>query len=67
MRFERMDMDEMTLLDAARAGELTPEMEQAAKYDGLEPEEMRRRLAAGSRMPCLTRKEGSPLVIENIS
>jgi phosphomethylpyrimidine synthase len=41
-------MDEMTLLDAANAGEITPGMEQAAKYDGVSPEEIRRKLADGS-------------------
>jgi phosphomethylpyrimidine synthase len=41
-------MDEMTQLDAAKAGEITPEMVQAAKHDGVEPEEIRRKLAAGS-------------------
>jgi phosphomethylpyrimidine synthase len=41
-------MNEMTQLEAAKAGEITPEMKQAAKYDGVEPEEIRRKLAAGS-------------------
>jgi phosphomethylpyrimidine synthase len=38
----------MTLLDAAKAGEITPEMEQAAEYDGVSPEEICRKLADGS-------------------
>ena len=38
----------MTQLDAAKAGEITLEMEQAAKHDGVAPEEIRRKLAAGS-------------------
>jgi phosphomethylpyrimidine synthase len=38
----------MTQLDEARAGKTTPEMAQAAQHDGVEPEEIRRRLADGS-------------------
>ena len=38
----------MTQLEAAIAGEITPEMEQAAKYEGVDPAEIRRKLAAGS-------------------
>jgi thiamine biosynthesis protein ThiC len=38
----------MTQLDAAKAGEITPEMVQAAKYDGVSPDEIRQKLAAGS-------------------
>ena len=38
----------MTQLDSAKAGEITPEMVQAAKYDGVSPEEIRQKLAAGS-------------------
>lgn len=30
----------MTQLDSAKAGEITPEMVQAAKYDGVSPEEI---------------------------
>jgi thiamine biosynthesis protein ThiC len=30
----------MTQLDSAKAGEITPEKEQAAKYDGVSPEEI---------------------------
>jgi phosphomethylpyrimidine synthase len=38
----------MTQLDSAKAGGITSEMEQAAKYDGVSPEEIRWKLAAGS-------------------
>ena len=38
----------MTQLEAARKGKITPEMEQAAKYEGIAPEEILCRVAAGS-------------------
>ena len=38
----------MTQLESARRGETTPEMAQAATYDHVSPEEMRRRVAEGS-------------------
>ena len=38
----------MTRLDSAKAGKITPEMVQAAKYDGVSSEEIRQKLAAGS-------------------
>jgi phosphomethylpyrimidine synthase len=41
-------MDAMTQLDAARAGTVTPEMEQAAGFEGAAPEEIRRKVAEGS-------------------
>ncbi|MBW6485785.1 MAG: phosphomethylpyrimidine synthase ThiC [Syntrophobacterales bacterium] len=38
----------MTQLDAAKEGKITKEMEQAAKHDGVAPEELCGRVAAGS-------------------
>src|SRR3989339_1798430 len=37
----------MTLLESARQGKITAEMEQAAQYDGVPPEEIREKLARG--------------------
>jgi len=37
----------MTLLESAREGKITGEMEQASKHDGVSPEEMREKLARG--------------------
>ena len=38
----------MTQLEYARAGEITPEMVQAAAYDGVSPEEIRKKVAEGT-------------------
>ena len=38
----------MTQLESAKKGKTTPEMDQAAKHEGVSPEEIRRKLAAGS-------------------
>lgn len=38
----------MTQLDAAKAGAITPEMEKAAKFDGVSPEFIRGKVAEGS-------------------
>jgi phosphomethylpyrimidine synthase len=41
-------MMKMTQLESARKGEITPEMVQAANYDGVSPEELLGRVAAGT-------------------
>lgn len=40
-------MKKMTQLLAAKAGEITPEMEFVARDEGMDPEELRRRIASG--------------------
>ena len=38
----------MTQLESARKGKITPEMVQAAAYDGVTPDELLGKVAAGS-------------------
>ena len=48
-------MSTLTLLQKAQAGELTPDMEQVAKNEGVAPELIRQELAAGRIVICKNR------------
>ena len=46
--FNKKEMHQMTQLEFAREGRITPEMEQAARHDGASSEEIRQRVAEGT-------------------
>jgi len=55
----------MTQLEIARSGQISPEVRQAAAVEGVDPELLRQRIAAGTAILChnVRRKSGTPLAV----